>query len=157
MAKAVGATGITTSTQVSMARRIAPFADRHQLMVGFHGHSNLTNPDEIATPASFEACIALSKFHGINLDIGHFTAANFDPVAYLNEHHARVTNLHIKDRRRDNGPNTPFGEGDTPIREVLQLVKQNRWDIPGNIEFEYQGDPMVEMPKMLEYIRAALA
>jgi sugar phosphate isomerase/epimerase len=158
MAKALGAVGITTTTQVSMAKRIAPFADRHQMMVGFHGHSNLTNPDEIATPASFAACLEASRFHMINLDIGHFTAANFDAIAYLKEQRPRVMSLHIKDRRRDNGPNTPFGEGDTPIRGVLELLKQNPgWNIPGTIEFEYPGDPLVEIPKCLDYCRAALA
>ncbi|ODS52840.1 MAG: hypothetical protein ABS36_15330 [Acidobacteria bacterium SCN 69-37] len=158
MAKALGAVGITTSTTVAMANRLAPFADRHELMVGFHGHSNLTDPEQIATPASFAACIAPSKFHMINLDIGHFAAANFDPVAFLKEQRPRVMSLHIKDRRRDNGANTPFGEGDTPVREVLQLLKQNpSWNIPGNIEFEYPGDPMVEIPKCLDYCRAAVA
>ena len=79
MAKALGAKAISTSTQVSMAKRVAPFATKHQLMVGYHNHSNLTDPEEVATPASFEACMSYSKYHGINLDIGHFTAANFDP------------------------------------------------------------------------------
>jgi sugar phosphate isomerase/epimerase len=53
----------------------------------------------------------MSKYFGINLDIGHFFAAGFDPVAYLTEHHDRITNLHLKDRKKDDGPNTPWGEG----------------------------------------------
>ena len=85
------------------------------MMVGFHGHDNTTDPEEFATPESFAAAMALSRFHGVNLDIGHFVAAGYDPIAYIREHHDRITNLHIKDRRKNHGPNMPFGQGDTPI------------------------------------------
>src|SRR5437763_7166313 len=34
MAKALGVRAITTSTQVSMAKRLAPFAEKHQMIVG---------------------------------------------------------------------------------------------------------------------------
>ena len=81
MAKALGVKAISTSTQVSMAKRTAPFADKHKIALAYHGHDNLTNPDEVATPESFAAVTSASKYHRINLDIGHFTAANFDPVA----------------------------------------------------------------------------
>ena len=159
MAKGLGVDAITTSTQVSMARRVAPFADKHRIPVAYHGHANLTDPDEVATPASFATCLSYSKYHTINLDIGHFTAAGFDPVAFLKEHHARITNLHLKDRRSpaNGGANVPWGEGNTPIKEVLQLLRKEKWDIPANIEFEYPGDPLVEMPKCLQFCRSALA
>ena len=157
MARSLGVRAISTSTQVSMAKRIAPFADKHQLRVGFHNHSDLTNPDEVATPESFTAVMAASKLHGVNLDIGHFTAANFDAVAYLDANHARITNLHIKDRKRDQGTNLPFGEGDTPIVKVLQLLKEKRYDIAANIEFEYRGeDPVAEVAKCLQFCKDAL-
>ena len=68
--------------------------------------------------------MALSKYFKVNLDIGHFTAANYDPVAYMRDHHASITNLHLKDRRKDQGDNTPWGTGDTRIREVLALMKR---------------------------------
>jgi sugar phosphate isomerase/epimerase len=156
-AKALGVRGITTSTQLTVAKRVAPFADKHKLMVGYHGHANLTDPNEFATPESFATAMSYSKYHGINLDIGHFTAANFDAVPYIKEHHGRITNIHLKDRKKDQGPNVPWGEGDTPIKEVLQLLKQNHYDFPANIEYEYPGDPLVEVPKCLEYCRKALA
>ncbi len=157
MAKALGVKGITTSTQVSMAKRLAPFADKHKIPVGFHGHDNTQDPEEMSTEATFETVMAASKYIWANLDIGHYTAANGDPVAFINKHHARITNLHIKDRKKDHGPNTPFGQGDTPIKAVLQLLKKTKWDIPANIEFEYMGDPMVEMPKCIQFCKDALA
>jgi sugar phosphate isomerase/epimerase len=156
MAKALGVKVISTSTQVSMAKRTAPFADKHKIFLAFHGHDQTQNPDEVASPDTFATILAASKYHAINLDIGHFTAANFDPVPYIQEHHDRITHLHLKDRKKDHGPNVPWGQGDTPIKQVLQLVRDKKYDIPGNIEFEYQGDPMVEIPKCLEYAKEAL-
>jgi sugar phosphate isomerase/epimerase len=157
MAKALGVKAITTSTQVSMAKRLAPFADKHRIPVGFHGHDQTQNPDEMSTEATFETVMSASPYIWANLDIGHYTAANGDPVAFINRHHARITNLHIKDRKKDHGANMPFGQGDTPIKDVLQLLKKTKWDIPANIEFEYPGDPLVEIPKCIQYCKDALA
>ena len=81
----------------------------------------------------------MSQYFKVNLDIGHFTAANYDAVAYIREHHAKITNLHLKDRKKNQGDNVPWGQGDTPIREVLQLLKRERWPIPADIEYEYRG------------------
>lgn len=159
MAKAVGAKAISTSTQVSMAKRLAPFAEKHKMMVGFHGHNAVNAPDEVSTRETFEAVMAAGKYLGANLDIGHFTAANGDSVAFLKQHHARVTNLHVKDMKRDNGPYVAFGTGDSPIREVLQLLSREKWEIPANIEYEY-GDPdgtMAALAKCFDYCKKALA
>jgi sugar phosphate isomerase/epimerase len=159
MAKALGVGAISTSTQVSMAKRLAPFAEKHKMMVGFHGHANTTNPDEVATPESFVAVMSASKYLGANLDVGHYTEAGYDPVAFLQQHHGRVTNLHLKDMKKasNGGGYTPFGQGDAPLKDVLKLVQKNKWDIPVNIEFEYPGDPLVEVPKCLAYVKDALA
>ena len=159
VARWLGVKAISTSTQVSMAKRIAPFADTHKIMVGFHGHANTTDPDEVATPESFASVMAASKYHGANLDIGHYTEAGYDPVAFLQQHHARITNLHLKDKKKatNGGGNTPWGQGDTPIKGVLKLLQTSKWDLPANIEFEYEGDPMAEVAKCLQFCRQALA
>jgi len=156
MAKALGVKVMSTSTQVSMAKRTAPFADKHKIYLAYHGHDQTKNPDEVSSPDTFATVLAASKYHAINLDIGHFTAANFDPVAYIQEHHDRITHLHLKDRKKDHGENVPWGQGDTPIKAVLQLLRDKKYNMPGNIEFEYQGDPMVEIPKCLQYAKEAL-
>jgi sugar phosphate isomerase/epimerase len=159
MTKALGTDLMTTSTTMNVARRLAPLADRHKMIVGLHGHSNVSDPNEFATPESFAAATKMSKYLRINLDIGHFTAANYDAVAYIREHHAQITNLHLKDRKKNQGDNTPWGQGDTPIREVLQLLKRERWPIPADIEYEYRGDgtPPQEVRKCFEYSKQALA
>jgi sugar phosphate isomerase/epimerase len=159
MAKWLGVDAISTSTQVSMAKRIAPFADKHKMMVGFHGHANTTDTNEVATPATFDAVMAASRYHGANLDIGHFTEAGYDPVAFIQKNHARITNLHLKDKKKaeHGGQNGPWGTGDTPIKECLKLLQKNKWDIPANIEFEYEGDPVAEVTKCLQLCREYLA
>jgi sugar phosphate isomerase/epimerase len=158
MTKAIGAQYITASTTIPVARRVAPFAERHQLMVAMHGHSNTSDPNEFSTPDSFAAAMRLSKYFKVNLDVGHFTAAGFDAVAYLREHHGDITNLHIKDRGRNQGDNVPWGQGDTPIAGVLQMLKKERWPIPADIEYEYRGaSPVEEVKKCLQFATHALA
>jgi sugar phosphate isomerase/epimerase len=158
MAKALGVNIITASSTLPAAKRVAPFAEKHQIIVAMHGHSNLEDPNEFAKPESFAKANAMSKYFGVNLDIGHFFAAGFDPVSYIEQNHDRIHLLHIKDRKKDNGPNTPWGEGDTPIKEVLQLLKAKKYPIPANIEYEYQGeDTVAEVRKCLQYCKDALA
>jgi sugar phosphate isomerase/epimerase len=159
MTKALGTDIMTTSTQMDVAKRIAPLADKHKILVGLHGHSNVNDPNEFATPETFAAAMKMSKYFKINLDIGHFVSADYDPVAYIREHHADITNLHLKDRKNHQGDNTPWGQGDTPIREVLQLLKRERWPIPADIEYEYRGagTPTQEVKKCYEFAKQALA
>ncbi|HEY3741125.1 MAG TPA: TIM barrel protein [Bryobacteraceae bacterium] len=159
MAKAVGAKFITASSTIAAAKRVAPFADKHKMIVSMHGHSNKKNPNEFATPESFKEAMGMSKYFKINLDIGHFFAAGFDPVAYIKEHHADITNVHLKDRKKDDGPNVPWGEGDTPIKPVLLLLRDLKYPGYANIEYEYKGaaDPVTEVKKCYQYIKDALA
>ena len=159
IARALGAEFITASSTLSSAKRVAPFAEKHKMIVAMHNHSDLKDPNEFATPESFAAAMKMSKYFKVNLDIGHFTAANFDAVAYLREHHAHITNLHIKDRKSNQGDNASGAKGDAPIREVLQLLKKNKWPIAAYIEYEYKGagTPVEEVKKGFEYMRQALA
>jgi sugar phosphate isomerase/epimerase len=156
MAKALGVSVITSSAVVSVVPRLAPHAEKAGIKVSFHNHSTI-KANEFATPDDFAAAMKVSPMMGATLDIGHFTAANFDAVAYLEQHHDRVNALHIKDRKRDQGPNLPFGEGDTPIIAVLRLLRDRKWDIPAHIEYEYKGgDAVAEVTKCYAYCRQAL-
>jgi sugar phosphate isomerase/epimerase len=157
MAKALGVKIITASSTLPAVKRVVPFAEKHQIIVAMHGHSNLEDPNEFAKPESFAKANAMSKYFGVNLDIGHFFAAGFDPVPYIEQNHDRIHLLHIKDRKKDNGPNTPWGEGDTPIKEVLALLRDRKYAIPANIEYEYKGeDTVAEVRKCFAYCKQAL-
>jgi len=40
---------------------------------------------------------------------------------------------------------------------VLKVLQKNKWDIAANIEFEYEGDPLAEVPKCVQFCSYALA
>jgi len=158
IAKALGVNKITASSNVTTSKRLSPMAEKHKIYVAFHNHSDI-KPNEFARPEDFaEAMQGASKYIAMNLDIGHFTAAGYDPVSFLEEHHDRILTLHIKDRKKDQGENVEFGKGDTKIKEVLQVLKTKRYPIPANIEYEYKSaDTVAEVRKCFEYCKAALA
>jgi sugar phosphate isomerase/epimerase len=161
MADALGTKIITASTSLSVAKRLVPFVEKHQMYLAVHGHSNTKDPNEFSGPQSFSAAMKMSKYFKVNLDIGHFWAAGFDPVAYIREQHSNITNLHIKDRLKNDGPNVPWSEGagHTPIREVLLLLRREQWPIPAFIEYEYMGadTPPHEIAKGYSYLKRILA
>ncbi|MBL8231854.1 MAG: sugar phosphate isomerase/epimerase [Bryobacterales bacterium] len=156
-AKALGVKALTASSNVSTAKKVDSHARKAKIPVGMHNHSRIV-PNEFATPENFEEAMrGMSRYIAINLDIGHFSAANFDPVAFLDKHHKSIVTLHLKDRKKDQGPNVPFGEGDTQIKEVLQLLRAKKYKIPAMIEYEYKGvETVSEVKKCYEYCRKAL-
>jgi sugar phosphate isomerase/epimerase len=106
-----------------------------------------------------EKLLAMSKQFVINLDIGHFTAGDNDAAVFLKKHHERITHIHIKDRKRNGGPNVALGRGDTPIKECLTLIRDNKWPIYGIIEREYRdapGDAVEQTKSQIEYLKQIL-
>jgi sugar phosphate isomerase/epimerase len=162
MAQALGVRSISSSSTVTIARRVATFADQYKMLWGGHGHDAVNDPEQFATLESYAKIMSFSKNIGVNLDIGHFTAAGYDPISFIKEHHDRITNLHIKDRNKNpagggRGSNVRWGEGQTAIKDVLLLMKKEKYPFPANIEYEYQGtDPVIEVAKCLEYCRDIL-
>jgi sugar phosphate isomerase/epimerase len=155
-AKALGAKGITRELSGSAARRLGPIADKHEIMIGFHNHTQIT-------PTTYDGRIlSFGKYLGINFDIGHYVAGTGEsPISFIEKHHDRIISLHLKDRKRDDGPNMPFGEGDTPVSEVLQFMKKNALTFTGDIELEYDvpegSDAVTEVSKCVDFCRKALA
>ncbi len=148
----------TNQTRVSVGPRLVPFAEKYKISPAWHCHANVKDPNEVATPESMEKLLAMSKSFMINLDIGHFTAGNNDAAAFLRKHHDRITHLHIKDRKRDEGPNVQLGTGDTPIKECLAIVRDNHYPILCILEREYRGPgTAVEEAKwQMDYMKQAL-
>lgn len=157
MAAALGAPMITSSSNVQTTARVAVVAERRKMLVGMHNHSRI-DPNEFATAQSLVDALKAGPYIAVNLDIGHFTAANQDAVAFLQEHHDRIVTLHLKDRKRDQGETVPFGRGDAPIKPVLELLQAQGWPIPANIEYEYKGhNALDEVARCIEYCGRALA
>jgi sugar phosphate isomerase/epimerase len=157
MARAIGAHTITSSPNLSTVKRIDALARKYKIRVALHNHSRISS-DEMATPDDFAAAVkGASDYLGFTLDIGHFVAAGFDPMEFLRKHHGRTWVIHVKDRKREQGPNVPFGEGDTPIREVLRFIRDGKFDIKADIEYEYKGqDTVAEVRKCFQYCKDAL-
>ena len=155
LAKALGARAISTEIAEDGPKRLGQFADKHDMMVGYHGH-------EATGPEDWEKLFAYAAHNGANLDIGHFIAGNHgSPVPFLTQYHDRITHIHVKDRKANKGANVPFGEGETPIVEVLHLIRDSKWNIQATIEFEYPvpagSDRMTEIKKSVEFCSKALA
>jgi sugar phosphate isomerase/epimerase len=158
-AKALGVEIVAASTQLSVAKRLVPFMEKHKMSVAVHGHSDVQNPNEFSSPETFATALAMSKYFRINLDIGHFTAANFDAVQFIQENHNQITHLHMKDRKKSQGQNMPWGEGDTPIKPVLTLLKEKKYPIRAFVEYEHRGagTPVEEVKRCMAYMKLALA
>ena len=161
VANALGARFITCEPPRSHTKRIGAFAEKHKMIVGYHGHADVTGAEAFGSPQSWEEVMSYSKYNGANVDIGHFIAGNgFSPAEFIRKHHGRITNLHLKDRKKNQGPNVPWGEGDTPIREILQLMKKEKYDFMAAIEMEHRvpegSEVMVELTKCIQFCRDAL-
>jgi sugar phosphate isomerase/epimerase len=167
MAQGIGAKAISTSTTVAMSKRLAAFGEKYQMRIGYHCHDAVTDPNQVATPESFEAVFSYGKWNWANMDIGHYTAGGNDPVAFIEKYHDRITNLHVKDMKRMTPDDrreiyTQFGEGDTNMKGVMDLLKRGKYGFPANIEMEAPlvpqgGDPVAEMKKCFAYCKALLA
>jgi sugar phosphate isomerase/epimerase len=157
IAAALGTRYVFSSCNVSMAGRLDAIAGKRGMKLAIHNHSRIGD-DQVATPDDFARAMDGHPNICLNLDVGHFVAAGFDPLRCIEQHHGRILGLHLKDRKKDQGANVPFGEGDTPVREILQMMKRNRYRFPALIEYEYKGgDPVAEVRRSLDYCRNALA
>jgi sugar phosphate isomerase/epimerase len=156
VAKALGAKGITRELSEEAAVRLGPIADKHEIMIGFHNHTQLK-------PTTYDGDILThGKYLGINLDIGHYVAGtNQSPIPLIEKFKDRILSLHIKDRNVNGGPNMPFGQGDTPVALALQYMKQNGLTFPADIELEYKipedSDAVQEVAKCVQFCGEKLA
>lgn len=154
--KALGVNHVTVELpDETQTKRLGDIAAKHKMMVGYHAHTQ-------ATPTLWDTALSQSKYNGINLDIGHYVAGtSSSPVPFIEKYHDRITSMHIKDRKFHDGPNQPWGQGDTPIKEVLQLLKNNHYKFPATIELEYKipdgSDAVKEVKVCRQFAADALA
>ena len=118
----------TNQTRVGMGPRMVPFAEKYGISPAFHTHNLVNDPNEVASPASLEKLLGMSKLFMVNLDIGHYARGGNDPFAYIKEHHDRITHLHIRDMKRD-GSAANVGDGDLQVADILRAIRDNRWPI----------------------------
>jgi len=158
-AKALGASHVTLEhpSDDAHTEKLGKMGKKHKVFVAYHGH-------EQQTPTFWDTALKQSKYNAMNIDIGHYVAAgNSDPLGILKAKHKHILSMHTKDRQTPaNGKgNLLWGQGDTPITEVLQLMRDKKYTFPATIELEYDipegSDAVTEVRKCLEYCREALA
>jgi sugar phosphate isomerase/epimerase len=162
-AKALGATSVTVElpTKPEQSKRLGDIAAKHKVYVGYHAHLQ-------ATDTAWDVALAQSPYNSLNLDCGHYIAAGGNNtkeslLKLIEAKHDRITSMHLKDRttKEKEQKNLVWGTGDTPIIEVLQLMKKNKYKFPATIELEYEvpadSDAVKEVAKCVEYAKKALS
>jgi len=157
VAKALGCVGITAERSEALAKKLAPFAEKHKIWVVFHNHtSNYPVMDKN------DPILECGQYIGFNFDVGHYFAGTkgLSPIPVIEKYHDRIVSLHLKDRTADGG-NLPWGQGKTPLKEILQLMRKEKWTFPGDIELEYKvpegSSAVAEVAKCVQYCKEALA
>jgi sugar phosphate isomerase/epimerase len=161
MTAALGSPVLNTSTTLPVARRLAPFAEKHKLLVGLHPNGNASDPDSIGSGASYLKAFEISPRIYANPDLYLFRNWAPDPIAFLKQIHSRITTLHFHDRKLKQTPQVwaPFGEGDTPTRELLLLARSEKYQFTFSIEriYTFPGfDQLTEIRNSLHYCEKVL-
>jgi len=158
--KVLGAYGITDEIGEEACRRMGKFAEKHFSLAIFHNHAQPAEPG-----FSFDKFLAYSPANRLNFDAGHyFGATGKHPNTIIENYHDRISSIHIKDKTgpKSNPANTnkPFGEGETPIADILLLLKKEKWPINVDVELEYPipggSDAAREIAKCIGYMRNIL-
>ena len=159
VADMLGANHVTLelSSDAAFTKRIGDFAAKKKMRVAYHAHMQ-------ATITAWDAVLEQSKGNAINLDCGHYVAATSEsPIPLIQKHSSRIASMHLKDRMKasNGGANLPWGQGETPIKEILTLMRQEHYKFPASIELEYQipegSDAVVETAKCVQFSKNALA
>jgi sugar phosphate isomerase/epimerase len=168
VAETLGANHITMElpTDDALLKRVAEYAAKRKLRIAFHTHGQ-------GGASGFDKVLSASEYTALNFDVGHYYGVNGEsPVPLIEKYHARIASLHLKDRKGPNGPdgksgphgggpNMPWGQGETPLKEILQVMKKNKYKFPGSIEYEYttpeRSDVLTEVKKCVAYCKQALA
>ena len=163
--KALGADYLTAElTTKENTKRISQFAEKHNVNIGYHAHLQ-------ASDTAWDFALDNSKKNFINLDVGHYIAARKENTKenllnFILKNHSRICSLHLKDRQAAKplnlgaSDNQIWGKGDTPIIEVLQLVRDNSFKFTSSVELEYRipdgSNRVKEVIRCYEYCNQAL-
>lgn len=137
--------------------RLGKIAGQHGICMAYHAHTQ-------ATPSLWDKALQQSEWNAINLDLGHWVAGgNPDPIPFIKKNHKRIESMHLKDRTtpQDGAKNLPWGQGDTPIKQVLELMRDKKYSFPASIELEYEipsdSNAVKEVAKCLDFCRDVLS
>ena len=146
----------------SVAKRLAPIAEKHGTKIGLQGRPNMNSadPDALANPADFEEALGYSKNFGTSIDVGDATGGGWDVLKFIQDTHSRVFALNLKDRTKAN-VSMPWGQGESRIKEILQLVRDKKYPVRCYIDCDYPtpegGTRQGDVKRCFEFAKAALA
>jgi sugar phosphate isomerase/epimerase len=159
-AKILGAKGITNEIGHEACSRLGKYAEKHNMYAIYHNHAQPGEPG-----FSFDEFLDYSPRNLLNFDVGHyFGATGNHPNEVIERLHNRIFSIHLKDKtaKEANPANTnmPWGEGDTPVADILQLIQKKKWPIYCDIELEYpvpdNSDAQQEVIKCVQYCKNIL-
>ena len=161
-AKALGAKSVTLElpTDAAQSKRLGDLGAKHDVYIGYHAHTQ-------ATDTAWDVALNQSPYNSLNLDCGHYIAAGGKNtketlLALIAAKHDRITSMHIKDRTTaaNGAGNLVWGKGDTPIKEILLLMKTQKYKFPATIELEYDipegSNAVKEVAKCVEFAKKIL-
>ncbi len=157
-AKALGANHVTVEhpEDDEHTARLGKIAEEEGILMAYHGHMQ-------QTPTLWDTALAQSSGNSMNLDFGHYIAAeNENPLQIIKDKHASIASMHLKDRQKQSngGGNLMWGTGDTPIAEVVTLIRDNGYTFPITVELEYEipegSDAVQEVKRSFDYIKNIL-
>ncbi|MHA8088496.1 sugar phosphate isomerase/epimerase family protein [Aquirufa sp. Wall-65K1] len=161
-AKALGAKSVTIElpTDPAQSQRLGDLGAKHKMYIGYHLHTT-------ATDTAWDVALAQSPYNSMNLDCGHYIAAGGNNTTasllkLIESKSDRITSMHIKDRKNkeNGGQNQVWGLGNTPLKEILTLMKEKKYKFPATIELEYDipagSDPVSEVKKCVAYAKNIL-
>ncbi len=158
IAGVLGARLVTIGNTLPEAKDVAPLVHDARFLVALQGRPDMhpTNPDAIATPANFEEALSLSKNYWISFDIGDATGGGYDALSFVEAHHERIAMIYLKDRRKDR-TSVPWGQGDTPVGDVLRLARDRKYQWHCFVDCDYKtADRPGDVKRSYAYAKRAL-
>lgn len=159
-AKALGSIGVCNEIGDEACKKMGPIAKSNGMYAIFHNHLQPGEPGW-----TFEKFLDYSPANMLNFDAGHYYGATgLHPNGIIEKLHDRIVSVHLKDKTgpKDDPANTnmPWGQGKTPIKDILLLLKKNKWNINADIELEYNipsgSDAVAEVKKCVDFCKNIL-
>ena len=166
-ANALGAKGITTEGSAEKCASFGKIAQRNGSLAVYHNHGQYAN----LSIAEIERWLDMSPANRLNFDAPHYFGFGYEdgpklnPMEFIDYFHDRIVSIHIKDKTSFKNPyqsnqNQVWGQGETPLKEILELVRDKYPYINCDVELEYVvpqwSTPEREIATCVKYCRQIL-
>ncbi len=145
-AKSMGMEMITSEPPLKDWDLVEKLADKYNIIISVHNHPS---PSTYSTPTALLDAIAKRSHRlGSCADVGHWNRDNLDHLDCLRQLNGRITSFHFKDieaKRADGGErhDVIWGTGVLDVKQILQIMKEQKFKGYLSIEYEYNWDNSV--------------